>query len=570
MVHLIQSSPKIPPPKSCAQADRPGALEALAATDGSDHRRYIDLFDQAPFGYLVIDQGGRIHAVNQAAAAALNAPRQPLIGKIFSDFVYRDDRSLFRRRLEDCRVTPDFVSFEIKIKPFQGDCFNARLQIRRGTDPVSGENEYRTTLVDVSEQVHLSSSYALLQECLELTRDCGDLKTLLKAYVRRLKAYLRCHSVGIRICDAKGRLPYAAHAGFSQAFLSAERARDRNGGDSLLEALIENDALDETPLYSPLGSLYLNAASAIWDTGPSSQPTWLRDLTIAHGYESMALVPIEVDAVVMGLLHCADRRRHRFPLRVVQTLEGVAMRVGWAMDRFRLQEELLASVNALKALSSHLLTVQEEEQQRIAMELHDGCGQDLNVLKLRLKGIEKGLPADAVDLKAECQLLLTHCDKVINDVRAIAHDLKPAALDALGLVIATGQIVREFANLGGVQVETQIAALQQIKDPTTQVSLFRIFQEALNNIHKHAQATWVLISASREGPKMRITIRDNGKGFDTAPAMVAAARSKGLGLSTMELRCRMIGGRLEIASDVDNGTQLTIWLPCHHPIEGRQ
>jgi signal transduction histidine kinase len=225
-------------------------------------------------------------------------------------------------------------------------------------------------------------------------------------------------------------------------------------------------------------------------------------------------------------------------------------------------------VNALKKLSSHLLTAQEEEQQRIAMELHDGCGQDLNVLKLRLKGIEKRLPPDDGDLRADCERLLTHCDKIINDVRAIAHDLKPAALDALGLVVATGQIIREFASLNGVQVEIQIAMLQQIRDPTTQVNLFRIFQEALNNIHKHAQATWVLIAASREGHKMRITIRDNGKGFETAPTMFPAAQSKGLGLSTMELRCRMIGGRLEINSAVENGTQLTIWLPCHPRQEG--
>ncbi|MEJ2642346.1 MAG: histidine kinase [Desulfosarcinaceae bacterium] len=543
-------------------------------TAASSHQHYIDLFDQAPFGYLVIDQRGRITAVNQAAAL-LNAPRQPLIGRSFSDFIHRDDRGLYQRRLDDCLSAPEGVSFEIRIKRPHGDCFDARLQMRAGKDPANGENEYRTTLVDVSDQVHLSSSHALLQECLELTRACGDLKTLLKAYVRRLKTYLRCHSVGIRFVDANGKPPYAAHAGFSWAFLSAETARDPGGDDTLLEAVLNGatveGALQEGALQrSPKGSLYLNAAGTTLGAGRSSEPAWLRDLTVAHGYESTALIPIEVDAAAVGLLHAADRRPNRFPLRVVQTLEGVASRLGWAMDRFRLQEELMASVNALKKLSSHLLTVQEDEQQRISMELHDGCGQDLNVLKLRLKGIEKRLPPGAVDLRAECVRLLAHADKIINDVRTIAHDLKPAALDALGLVVATGQIIREFASLNDIEVETQIAALQQIKDPTTQVNLFRIFQEALNNIQKHAQATWVLISANRENHNMRISIRDNGRGFKMTLPMGTATRSKGLGFSTMELRCRMIGGRLEIDSAVESGTQLTIWLPCHPRQEGRR
>jgi PAS domain S-box-containing protein len=572
MVYYIKSNPKAPQLKRGAQAGRPDASKASAALNAACHQRYIDLFDQAPFGYLVFDQHGRIAAVNQAAAVALSTPRHTLIGRPFSDFIHRDDRGLFRRRLDDCRAAPDgapqSVSFEIKIKPAHGNCFDASVQIRSGKDPVSPAHEFRATLLDVSEQVHLSSSHALLKECLELTRDSADVKTLLKVHVRRLKAYLRCHSVGIRITDANGKIPYAAHTGFSRAFLNVENARSVNGGDGLLEAIIKSASVQGTALHSPKGSLYLNAAGRLFGTLPSSDLAWLRDLTVIHGYESMMLIAMEVDAVVVGFLHCADRRHNRFPLRVVQTLEEVASRLGWAMDRFRLQEELMASANAFKKLSSHLLTVQEEEQQRIAMELHDSCGQDLNVLKLRLKGIEKRLPPEAVELRAECQRVLTQSDKIINDVRAIAHDLKPAALDALGLVLATGQIVREFASLNDVEVETRIAALQQIKDPTTQVCLFRIFQEALNNIQKHAQATWVLISAGWQGQKLRITIRDNGRGFKMAPPMITAARSKGLGLSTMELRCRMIGGSLDIKSAVESGTQLTIWLPSHHCQEG--
>jgi signal transduction histidine kinase len=90
---------------------------------------------------------------------------------------------------------------------------------------------------------------------------------------------------------------------------------------------------------------------------------------------------------------------------------------------------------------------------------------------------------------------------------------------------------------------------------------------AASNAYRHAQVTWVLISAHKENQKMRITIQDNGGGDKMAPPMVVAARSQGLGLSTMDIHCHMIG-RLDVKNAVESGTQLTVWLPCHPRQEG--
>ena len=206
-------------------------------------------------------------------------------------------------------------------------------------------------------------------------------------------------------------------------------------------------------------------------------------------------------------------------------------------------------------LSSHLLTIQEDEQRRIAMELHDGCGQDLNVMKLRLKSLKDRLPVDAVDLIEACDGLLAYSDKIINDVRNIAHGLKPAALDVLGLTVAVRQMLREFSTHAKVQVETKIDLLDQIKDSKAQICLFRIIQEALTNIHKHAQATWVLVAASRRGDTIRIRIEDNGIGFDAQQVTGRANGCHGMGLSAVALRCRMIGADLSIDSETGKGTR---------------
>lgn len=551
MVHITERLSNAPIPKD-------GGLGRIVADGDEQHPHYFALFDQAPFGYLVIDANGRISAVNQAATATLNAPPQILVGKTFISFIHRDDQDHYHRRLDDCRSASQSICVELKIKPFDGDCFDTFLQMRSGKDPISGAIEYRAAFMYNNKA--LFSRHLLQKECLELSRDCKDIKTLLMAYIRRIKAFLSCRSVGIRITGADGRIPIVAHEGFAPAYLSTETELD--GDLKLLQAVMSATERYSDTICSPNGSFYLNTASDFLNDVSSSELAELQVITVAHGYESVVFTPIEFDGVVTGFLYAADRRRQRFPLRVVETLEGVASQLGGAVDRFRLQEDLLASVNSLKDLSSHLLTVQEDEQQRIAMELHDGCGQDLNVLKLRLMGIQKRLPSDATDQKDECELILSYTDKIINDIRAIAHDLKPAALDALGLVVATGQMIREFSSLSNIQVEAKINALQAVKDPTAQLCLFRIFQEALNNIQKHAQATWVLISASHADRKMRITIRDNGKGFETTSPSDQTTHARGLGLFTMALRCQMIGGQLDIQSTLMRGTQLKVWLPC--------
>jgi PAS domain S-box-containing protein len=560
MVHVIDRH-------SSAPASKIGILGERVANQGAEDLSRCSLFDQAPFGYLVIDTNGRISAVNQAAATALNAPQSTLLGQAFMNFIHRDDQGHYRRRLENCPAASSGISLEIMIKPFDGDCFDACLQMRSGKDPVSGAIEFRTAFIDSSDKALLGRN-ALQLECLELGRDCREIQTLLKAYVRRLKAFLQCRSVGIRITVANGPSPIVAHEGFPPGYLSVETDRALESDQNLLQPILTGAEGYADTIRSPQGSLYLNTASGFLDDVPPNELAALREITVAHGYESVVLTPVEFDGEILGLLYAADRRRQWFPLRVVQTLEAVASQLGCAADRFRLQEELLASVSSLKDLSSHLLTVHENGQQRIAMELHDGCGQDLNALKLRLRGIQKRLPPDATALRDECEMLLSHSDKIINDIRAIAHDLKPAALDALGLVVATGQMIREFSSLSGIQVEANITALQAVKDPMVQLSLFRIFQEALNNIQKHAQATWVLIAATHGGRKMRITIRDNGKGFETTAPPDQTPQAKGLGLSTMALRCRMMGGQLDIQSTLGRGTQVSVFLPCSNNGEG--
>ena len=538
------------------------AAEAATKKFENLYRKYVSLFDFAPNGYLTFDPKGAIHEINLAAAASFNAPRNSLIGRRIDEFIHQDDLEGLNLQKQNCRARKQIVRFESKMKRDDGLLFNAQLQMQSLSRDGGDSTLYSMALVDVSEQTYLSASIALQQECLDIAIRATDMKSLLEEFVRAIKSYLRCDAVGIRIRDEAGNIPYQAYDGFSQAFYESESALSLHSDQCMCIAVVKGDMALDQSFATRRGSFYLNGTSRFLGTLPTTQRTKTRNVCNAHGYESVVLVPIFIDDTIEGLIHAADRRENRFPVRMVESLEEAATRLGLSIQRFDLQKKLKDSLGALNALSGHLLSVQEDEQQRIAMELHDGCGQDLNVLKLRLKSLQDDIPAEMTDWHQSCGRLLTFTDKIINDIRNIAHNLKPAAIETLGLAVATRQMVREFSVTTRFQVETEIDMLDRIRDALTQVCLFRIFQEALMNIHKHAKATWALMATDRDGEKLRIRIRDNGIGFNTRElARKTSDKCRGMGLSAMELRCRMIGADLSISSEMDKGTCLEICLP---------
>jgi PAS domain S-box-containing protein len=222
------------------------------------------------------------------------------------------------------------------------------------------------------------------------------------------------------------------------------------------------------------------------------------------------------------------------------------------------------TAETLRILSSRLLTAQEDEQRRIAMELHDQTGQDLSVLKLHLATLKTRLRKDQANLKEAFQKVLTVTDGIIEDVRRLAHGLSPSQLEALGLNAALGALIRNFSEKTGIPIHYDLNALENIFPPETQIVLYRIFQEALTNIYKHARAKSVLIKADRQSNTVFIKIKDDGQGFD--PDSYArrdpADVERGMGLSAMELRATMIGAGLKIFSQPGKGTEIILLVPA--------
>ena len=229
--------------------------------------------------------------------------------------------------------------------------------------------------------------------------------------------------------------------------------------------------------------------------------------------------------------------------------------------RRRAEEALRESEQRLRFLTSQLLSAQERERKRISMELHDELGQSLAVLKLQIRAIERALRDDQQDLKAECLELLHYLDGVIDDVRRLSRDLSPAILEDLGLQSALKYLIDGVSKHYTVSHAFEVEDLDHLFPSDAQIIIYRIFQECLTNISKHADATEVSIAVKENDGLISLVFEDNGAGFDPAQVSARRASGRGLGLAALDERARMLGGTLEIRSQPGSGTRVTCVIP---------
>jgi two-component system sensor histidine kinase UhpB len=226
--------------------------------------------------------------------------------------------------------------------------------------------------------------------------------------------------------------------------------------------------------------------------------------------------------------------------------------------------QLEADARQRQLLSRLILQAQEEERQRLARELHDEAAQSLTSLLVHLRLLERAQnPADAQQRVQELRELTA---QALEDVRRVALDLRPTILDDLGLGPALEWRVDELNKQAGVHGAIRIGGLDRRLAAPVELALYRVAQEALANVVRHAQATAVAVSLQRSAAGVELEIADDGVGFDVRGVQHAAAHR--LGLVGMCERVEALGGELIIAAEAGRGTRVTARLPL--PAEGQR
>jgi signal transduction histidine kinase len=225
-------------------------------------------------------------------------------------------------------------------------------------------------------------------------------------------------------------------------------------------------------------------------------------------------------------------------------------------ERKKAEESLRASQESLRALTARLQSIREEEGTRISREIHDELGQSLTGLKMDLTWLSRRL-TDNKALEPKIKSMFGLIDDTIRSVRRIASRLRPEALDQLGLVAAIGWQARDFQMRTGIRCKVTLPAEALNVDQETSTGVFRIFQELLTNVARHANATKVDVCMEVAPDALLLTVQDNGRGI----AQQDASSGKSLGLMGMRERALLLGGDIRIEGSRAKGTRADVRIP---------
>ncbi|MDB5390180.1 MAG: nreB [Planctomycetaceae bacterium] len=238
-------------------------------------------------------------------------------------------------------------------------------------------------------------------------------------------------------------------------------------------------------------------------------------------------------------------------------------------QRLKLESEVLerkTAQDAYVSLLRRIVSVQEDERRRISRELHDQCGQDLTALHLELKMLENALK-QGLSYEARLQSMRHLLEQVTNEIHRLAVKVRPSSLDDLGLTMAVTNHLQAWMSLTGVTVDYECRGWNDVRvQEDVETALFRVLQEALTNVARHADARSVNVVLYRDASNIGLIVEDQGHGFDFEFDVSDRQAPQHLGLLGMRERMLAIGGSLEIESAVQSGTTIYARVPCQSAV----
>ena len=270
-------------------------------------------------------------------------------------------------------------------------------------------------------------------------------------------------------------------------------------------------------------------------------------------------VPMKADGRVMGVIVIGFGKPYDWLPTERALMHAIADRSALAIDRVRINEALREREARIAELSGHLLQVQEDERKRISRELHDDTGQSLMVIRLYLGMLEQGTNSRLA--RNKIRETLTVVDRTIEGLRRMIARLSPLVLQELGLIAAIRKAAKDLAKSTGVKVRVAVSEEVGRLPGETEAAIYRVVQEALHNVAKHAHAHNVNIHMAREHDRVRLLVEDDGVGMERR----SGSRGKSFGLAGIKERVGMLGGEVRVQSSKGKGTRMEVTVPAGEP-----
>jgi two-component system, NarL family, sensor histidine kinase UhpB len=463
---------------------------------------------------VMVDEAQTVVALNPAAEQLLGCTAGAALGQSLERFLpprWRDAHAGLVQGFAAEHVAQRTMAEgrRVDVQRADGRCTRAAISLSRVEMVVAGRAQvyFAALMRDLSEEQALQEKVSQLE--------------------RRMRAVFELSPIGMWICE-------------NERLVVANRAAARLFGVEQVEQLLGR-------------SLY-----ALLDDG-AHEPLRQEITRVLAGDVSGAIVASRLRRVD-GQLREIEIALASLPDHGVTTVQMV---VNDVTERRREAAELRRSRRALRELSASVVEAREEERQRISRELHDELGQRLTALKIDLGNLATAAQLAPADARvADMSAML---DDTLASVRRIASDLRPLMLDDLGLTAAIEWLARDASRRMGIPVSAQLPADEPRLDPRVSIALYRMVQEALTNVARHAQASSVQIALTAQDGWLQLTVADDGIGV----AASALQRAGSFGLLGLRERAHMLGGEVEVGARQERGTRLQVRLPMQPPPPGR-
>jgi len=394
---------------------------------------------------------------------------------------------------------------------------------------------------ELEQRTRELSSLLSVSEVLSRLPDLSNLDTALGSALDKALQIIKVDIGGILLFDAeKEMLCYRVHRGFSEQYVQGVCCRLGEGiagrvAQTGQAILVEDISVDSRAAHPNLISM--------------------------EGLRSFASVPISYKGKVLGVLNIASREAHKFSPENVRLLESIAGQIAVAIENAKLHQEVRRKEEIRGELLRDMFSIQEEERKRIARELHDETSQVLASLTANLEAAVGLLPLSADKIKTILRNSQALSVNMLDEIHKIIYELRPSLLDDLGLVAATHWLLDNNLGASGVKVSFKTTGRKRRLPTPVETTVFRVIQEAVYNIAKHARAKHAGITLRFERNRITVNIWDDGKGFDVNEAIGARDRPRGLGLLGMKERIGLLNGVLDIKSQPGRGTEINIVIP---------
>lgn len=481
--------------------------------------RFRKLFEHAAEGIAITDEKGNLLQCNEAFCTITGYSAQELTMRHFSSLIHPDDR---------------MQNLELVQQLLGG---------KRSWFHI--ESRYLTKLgTSVWVQMHVSillSDKGLPLYVVALVMDISQRKRderLLQSSEAFTRAVLDSISAHVCVLDSNGVIIRTNESWKQFALANSNRPRTIGAmGDNYLavcrRAIVDGD-VTVFPILSGIEAVLAGKQEAFSAEYPCDSPDEKR-------WFLLRVSPlIETQGVVLSHLDISDRKRVEETLLVKQ-------------------RELERSQGKLEELTSKLLMAQETERQRLARELHDDITQRIAAVAIELQGIRSVTPGSEASFLAHVHRAGKMAEQITTDLQRLAHQLHPSLLAHLGLEAAVQELVEEFATRTGLKTNVQMRDLPEALSLDRATCLYRVLQESLQNVRKHANATYVVVRLLGSNQGVGLRVHDDGRGFDHAQ-QVSNGR-KGLGLISLEERVGALHGTFRIKTKPGDGTEIHAWVP---------